>query len=317
MKLTDTHSHLYEPEFDADREEALARAAEAGVERLLLPAIDSASHERLFELCRRHPDRCIPMMGLHPTSVNDNPRWREELRRVEELLENPPAGIPPFCAVGEIGLDLYWSRAFRDEQIEAFRRQIDLALHYGLPIAVHTREAWPETLEIIRQYRGRGLRGVFHAFSDTLETYRELRTLGEFAFGIGGVVTFRKSRLAEVVRGMDPGDLVLETDCPYLTPVPHRGERNESAYVRYVCEAVARILELDPGQVARMTSETAARIFGPARAAIEEPAAGQTTAGQTTAKQVIAGQATAGQATPGQTAAGAPAARKDRTGTNA
>ena len=262
MILTDTHSHLYEPEFDADREEALARAVDAGVGRLLLPAIDSASHERLFDLCRRHPDRCIPMMGLHPTSVNDNPRWREELQRVDDLLAAPPADVPPFCAVGEIGLDLYWSREARDEQIEVFRHQIDLALRYGLPIAVHTREAWPETLAIIREYRGRGLRGVFHAFSDTLESYRELRTLGDFVFGIGGVVTFRKSRLAEVVREMELGDLVLETDCPYLTPVPHRGERNESAYVRYVCEEVARIKGLDPEEVARTTTATAARIFG-------------------------------------------------------
>lgn len=262
MILTDTHSHLYEPEFDADREEALARAIDAGVGRLLLPAIDSASHERLFDLCRRHPDCCIPMMGLHPTSVNDNPRWREELQRVDDLLAAPPAEIPPFCAVGEIGLDLYWSREARDEQIEVFRHQIDLALRYGLPIAVHTREAWPETLAIIREYRGRGLRGVFHAFSDTLESYRELRSLGDFVFGIGGVVTFRKSRLAEVVREMELGDLVLETDCPYLTPVPHRGERNESAYVRYVCEEVARIKGLDPEEVARTTTATAARIFG-------------------------------------------------------
>ena len=126
MRLTDTHSHLYAPEFDADREEALARAADAGVERALLPAIDSESHERLFGLCRSHPERCAPMMGLHPTSVNDNPRWREELALVERYLETPPAGIR-FCAVGEIGLDLYWSRDFRAEQLEAFRRQITVA----------------------------------------------------------------------------------------------------------------------------------------------------------------------------------------------
>ena len=174
MKLTDTHSHLYDEAFDRDREEALARAAAEGVGQLLLPAIDSESHERLFGLCRRHPQRCIPMMGLHPTSVNDNPRWREELALVERYLETPPAGIR-FCAVGEIGLDLYWSRDFRAEQLEAFRRQIDLSLEYGLPIAVHTRDAWPETVELMREYKGRGVRGVFHAFSDTADTYRELK----------------------------------------------------------------------------------------------------------------------------------------------
>ena len=262
MKLTDTHSHLYEPEFDQDREEALARAAEAGVQRLLLPAIDSASHERLFGLCRRHPQQCIPMMGLHPTSVNDNPRWREELALAEQYLASPPEGIVRFCAVGEIGLDLYWSRDYRQEQYEAFRRQIDLSLAYGLPIAVHTRDAWPETAELMRTYRGRGVRGVFHAFSDSAETYRELKNYGDFAFGIGGVVTFRKSKLADVVREMDLCDIVLETDCPYLTPVPHRGERNESAYVRFVCEKVAELKGLTPEEVATATTANAERIFG-------------------------------------------------------
>lgn len=262
MKLTDTHSHLYEPEFDDDREEALARAAEAGVQRLLLPAIDSASHERLFGLCRRHPQQCVPMMGLHPTSVNDNPRWREELALAEHYLASPPEGIARFCAVGEIGLDLYWSRDYRQEQYEAFRRQIDLSLAYGLPIAVHTRDAWPETAELMRTYRGRGVRGVFHAFSDSAETYRELKNYGDFAFGIGGVVTFRKSKLADVVREMDLCDIVLETDCPYLTPVPHRGERNESAYVRFVCEKVAELKGLTPEEVATATTANAERIFG-------------------------------------------------------
>ncbi|WP_295911650.1 TatD family hydrolase [uncultured Alistipes sp.] len=262
MKLTDTHSHLYEPEFDQDREEALARAAEAGVQRLLLPAIDSASHERLFDLCRRHPQQCVPMMGLHPTSVNDNPRWREELALAEHYLASPPEGVARFCAVGEIGLDLYWSRDYRQEQYEAFRRQIDLSLAYGLPIAVHTRDAWPETAELMRTYRGRGVRGVFHAFSDSAETYRELKNYGDFAFGIGGVVTFRKSKLADVVREMDLCDIVLETDCPYLTPVPHRGERNESAYVRFVCEKVAELKGLTPEEVATATTANAERIFG-------------------------------------------------------
>lgn len=261
MELIDTHSHLYDEAFDADREEALARAAAEGVGRLLLPAIDSESHGRLFELCRRHPERCIPMMGLHPTSVNDNPRWREELALVERYLQTPPEGLPAFCAVGEIGLDLYWSRDFRGEQTEAFRHQIELALRYGLPIAVHTRDAWPETVDLVREFRGRGIRGVFHAYSDTAETYRELKELGDFAFGIGGVVTFKKSKLAEVVRDMELQDILLETDCPYLTPAPHRGERNESAYVRHVCEKIAELKGLTPEEVAQATTENAKRIF--------------------------------------------------------
>ncbi|WP_418982433.1 TatD family hydrolase [Alistipes sp.] len=262
MRLIDTHSHLYEPEFDPDREAALARATAAGVGRLLLPAIDSASHERLFELCRSHPGQCIPMMGLHPTSVNDNPRWREELALVERYLETPPARIGRFCAVGEIGLDLYWSRDFEAEQTEAFRRQIDLALQHDLPIAVHTRDAWPETLALLREYRGQGLRGVLHAYSDGLETYRELKNCGDFFFGIGGVVTFKKSKLAETVQQMELANLVLETDCPYLTPAPHRGERNESAYVRLVCDKVAELKEVTAEEVAAATTANAVRLFG-------------------------------------------------------
>ena len=262
MKLTDTHSHLYDEAFDRDREEALARAAAEGVGQLLLPAIDSESHERLFGLCRRHPQRCIPMMGLHPTSVNDNPRWRDELALVESYLRTPPEGIAGFCAVGEIGLDLYWSRDFREEQAEAFRRQIDLSLQYGLPIAVHTRDAWPETVTIMREYRGRGVRGVFHAYSDGIETYRKLKECGDFVFGIGGVVTFKKSRLAEVAGEMELRDLVLETDCPYLTPVPYRGQRNESGYIPYICNKIAALKGTTPEEVAAATTRNARRMFG-------------------------------------------------------
>lgn len=262
MNLIDTHSHLYEPQFDADRDACLARAAEAGVGRLLLPAIDSESHARLFDLCRRAPERCRPMMGLHPTSVNDNPRWREELATAESYLRTPPEGIGSFCAVGEIGLDFYWSAEFRDEQIEAFRRQCLLAVELGLPVAVHTRDAWPEMIALAEELRGSGLRGVFHAFAESPETYRRLRDCGDFLFGIGGVVTFKKSALARTVAEMALEDLVVETDCPYLTPAPHRGERNESAYVRLVCEKIAQIKGLDPEEVAAATTANAERMFG-------------------------------------------------------
>ena len=186
MFLTDTHCHLYEPEFDTDRDAVFARAVETGVGRFVLPAIDSASHRQLFALCRRHPDRCFPMMGLHPTSVNNNPRWREELDQVGQHLKNPPEGIAGFCALGEIGLDFYWSADFRSEQTEAFRRQCEWALEFGLPIAVHTRSAWPEMLAIVEEFRGSGLRGVFHAFGEDAATYERLRACGDFLFGIGG-----------------------------------------------------------------------------------------------------------------------------------
>ena len=193
MQLIDTHSHLYDEAFDADRAAAFDRAAAAGVGRLLLPAIDSATHERLFACCRDYPGRALPMMGLHPTSINDNPQWRAELALVERYLETPPTGIERWYAVGEIGLDLYWSRDAQHEQAEAFRRQLDLALTHDLPVCVHVRDAWPETLAVLHDYRGRGLRGVFHAFSDGPETWRTLRSWGDFRFGIGGVVTFKRA----------------------------------------------------------------------------------------------------------------------------
>lgn len=260
-RMIDTHAHLYDEAFDADREQVLLHARAAGVGRMLLPAIDSESHDRLFAVCRAHPDCCTPMMGLHPTSVNDNPRWRDELDAVERHLASPPSGLR-FCAVGEIGLDFYWSSGYKAEQTEAFRCQIELALHTGLPIAVHTRSAWPEMLALVREYAGRGLRGVFHAFSDTVETYRALRGCGEFVFGIGGVVTFKKSLVAQVVREMELRDLVLETDCPYLTPVPHRGERNQPAYVGFVRDRIAELKGVSSDEVANRTTENARRIFG-------------------------------------------------------
>ena len=286
MNLIDTHSHLYEPEFDADRGEALARAFDAGVGLLLLPAIDAASDERLFALCRHRPDRCLPMMGLHPTSVNDNPHWREELGRVARYLDNPPEGVPPFCAVGEIGLDYYWDDRFAAEQIEAFTAQCRLAAARDLPVAIHTRAAWDDMRRIVGEEaeaaraRGERLRGVFHAFSEDADTYRALRGAGDFLFGIGGVVTFKKSQVAETVREMALDEIVLETDCPYLTPVPHRGERNESAYVRLVCEKIAQIKGLDPEEVAAATTANAARMFGLSAGSTSAPAAGtaQTTA---------------------------------------
>lgn len=265
MRLIDTHSHLYSEEFDEDRAEALLRAREAGVERLLLPAIDSLSHERLFALVRGEGE-CRAMMGLHPTSVNDNPRWREELALVEHYLAEPPQGVE-FCAVGEIGLDYYWSQEWVAEQREAFVGQCRLAARLDMPVAIHTRAAWEDMCELLEaecrcaESRGERLRGVLHAYSEDVNTYRRLRACGDWLFGVGGVVTYKKSLLAEVVRDMALEDMVLETDCPYLTPVPHRGKRNESAYVKYVCEKVAEIKGVSAEEVAEVTSRNARRMF--------------------------------------------------------
>ena len=254
--LIDTHSHIYAEEFDADRDEAIRRAREAGVERLLLPAIDSESHGRLFDTVRRYPDHCTPMMGLHPTSINDNPRWREELALVERYLCSPPEGVGRFCAVGEIGLDYYWDDRFKAEQLEAFTKQCRLAATYDLPVAIHTRAAWKDMCRTVEtetkaaREKGLRLRGVFHAFAEDADTYRQLKECGDFLFGIGGVVTFKKSRLADTVREMELDDLVLETDCPYLTPVPYRGQRNESGYIPYICNKIAALKGTTPEEVA-------------------------------------------------------------------
>ena len=260
--LIDTHSHIYDEAFDDDRNEVVERARAEGVERIVLPAIDGESNERLFEMCRACGDYVVPLMGLHPTSVNDNPRWREELVEVERLLANPPQGIERFYGVGEIGLDLYWSRDWQAEQTEAFRAQLDMALKNEKPIVVHTRDAWEEMATIIEEYRDRGLRGVFHAFSADVAMYERLKEYGDFVFGIGGVVTFKKSALAEVVKALELEDLVVETDAPYLTPAPHRGTRNESSYVRFVAQKIAELKGVDYEVVAEKTTANAKRIFG-------------------------------------------------------
>lgn len=260
--LIDTHSHIYDEAFDDDRNEVVERARTEGVERIVLPAIDGESNERLFEMCRACGDYVVPLMGLHPTSVNDNPRWREELAEVERLLANPPQGVSRFYGVGEIGLDLYWSRDWQAEQTEAFRAQLDMALKYDLPIVVHTRDAWDEMAAIIEEYRDKGLRGVFHAFSSDVAMYERLKEYGDFVFGIGGVVTFKKSALAEVVKAMQLEDLVVETDAPYLTPAPHRGTRNESSYVRFVAQKIAELKGVEYEVVAEKTTANAKRIFG-------------------------------------------------------
>ncbi|MBQ5609317.1 MAG: TatD family hydrolase [Rikenellaceae bacterium] len=267
LRLIDTHSHIYEPEFDDDRNEVVERAIAAGVDRMLLPAIDTQSHSRMIELTKAHPANCFAMMGLHPTSVNENPTWRNELAEVEEYLRQPPEGVR-FYAVGEIGLDYYWSQEYIEDQREAFVYQLRLAAELDLPVAIHTRSAWEDMCTIVEREaaaaheRGQRLYGVFHAFSENAATYRRLRACGDFLFGIGGVVTFKKSALAETVRDIAPEDLLLETDCPYLTPVPYRGKRNESSYIPYICARVAELTNCSVEDLAAITTRNAERIFG-------------------------------------------------------
>ena len=272
MQLIDTHAHIYAEEFDSDRAEVVARAAEAGVVAMVLPAIDGESNERMFELSRALPN-AYPFIGLHPTSVNDNPRWREELEEVERLLKacngggsTAPIGSPErpverFYGVGEVGLDFYWSSDFVAEQTECFRRQVELAIEYDLPLIVHTRSAWDEMLALLEEYKGRAS-GVLHAFGEGVQTYERIKALGGFAVGIGGVSTYKKSPLAESIPHIDLEDILLETDSPYLTPVPFRGKRNEPAYVAYVCARVAELKGLTVEQVAEQTTLNARRVLG-------------------------------------------------------
>jgi TatD DNase family protein len=251
---------MFDEAFGDDRDEALRRAVEAGVERILCPAIDSESHGAMLAMCAAHPGLCIPMMGLHPTSVNDNPDWERELEIVERHLASPPPG--GFVAIGEVGLDLHWSRDFLAEQTAAFERQIDLALRYDLPLAIHTREAWAEMVATLERYTGRGLRGVMHAFSGSLDDYRRLRAVGDFAVGVGGSVTYKKSRWREMLPAIDPAHILLETDAPWLTPEPFRGRRNESSYLAYIRDAAAAILGISSDEIDGITTQNAKRIFG-------------------------------------------------------
>lgn len=259
MQFIDTHAHLYDEKFDTDRDEMIRRAIEAGVSRLFLPGVDSESHESLIGLAREWPEHCFAMAGFHPTSANDNPNFRQELDRIDELLKNPPV---KFYAVGETGLDLYWSRDFRKEQEEALRFQIELALKYDLPIVLHTRDAFDEIIQVVSEYRSKGIRGVFHSFAGSVEHYRTMRDLGDFYFGIGGVVTYKNSQVAPVVAEMELADIVLETDAPYLPPVPFRGKRNECAYIPYIAEKIAEIKHVPVEEIARITTSNAKKLFG-------------------------------------------------------
>lgn len=258
MTFVDTHAHLYAEEFDTDRCEVVERALEAGVRQILLPDIDSTSRGALEAMCEQFPC-CSPMVGLHPTSVNDNEQWREELSCVLKLLEQ---NHEHYCAVGEIGLDLYWSAEWREEQCEAFAVQVEAALKYNLPVAIHCRDAWELLIEQLKPFASRGLRGVIHAFTGSVEHYRTLLGLGDFLFGIGGVVTFKKSALAAVVAEMSLEHIILETDAPYLTPTPFRGRRNESAYIPHIAAVVANLHAVPVEVVSEVTTGSARQMFG-------------------------------------------------------
>lgn len=255
MEMIDTHSHLYAEEFAEDRDLAVRRAQDAGVECILLPNIDEQSISAMGQLCRDYPGYFYPMMGLHPTEVDAN------YVRVLDMMEGLLADGHPYVAIGEVGLDLYWSRTCEVEQMDAFRRQVEWALRYDLPLMIHSRNAHKELLSVLEPYRHTSLSGVFHCFGGDEEEARELLTYEGFALGIGGVLTYKNAHLAETLRVVPLDRIVLETDSPYLAPVPHRGKRNESAYLPYVLSRLSVIYEKPVGEVEFRTNETVKRIF--------------------------------------------------------
>lgn len=256
--FVDTHTHLYCEEFDTDREEMLARARLAGAEALLLPNIDEASLPPMLDMCEQNPGFCFPMLGLHPTELPDDPK--PVLSRFQSLLEDRKH---PYVAVGEVGIDLYWDKSRLEEQIEVFRIQTEWAVHYRLPLVVHTRSAHPEVVEVLRPYANRLCGGVFHCFGGSAEEAEELLSVfPNFYLGIGGVITFRKSSLPAVLKSRVPlCRLLLETDAPYLSPTPYRGKRNEPSYLPLVIAKLAEIYETSAEEVSQVTTENALRLF--------------------------------------------------------
>ena len=251
--MIDTHTHLYSEEFDKDRAEMIARAKAAGVTRCFIPAIDSSYTERMFQLKNEYPDYVFLMNGLHPCNVKEN--YKEELTHVENLMPTHS-----FCAIGEIGIDLYWDKTFLKEQQEAFAWQIQLAKKHQLPIVIHCREAFDEVFEVLESEKGDDLFGIFHCFSGTEAQAHRAIGYG-LHLGIGGVVTFKNGNIDKFLRNIDLQHIVLETDSPYLAPVPYRGKRNESAYIVQVADKLSDIYALPVDEIKRITTENATKIF--------------------------------------------------------
>lgn len=257
-KITDTHSHIYLDEFDNDRAEVIFRVRQAGIERLLLPNVDSQTFGAMMQCCADWPDLCRPMVGLHPTSVNAG--YEQEMAFVEDMMRRHEG---EFVAVGEIGMDLYWDKTFVHEQMMVLDRQIRLAIDHDLPVVIHCRDAFPQLFEVLFRFKGvEGFRGVIHSFSGDMDDARRVLELGTFMLGINGVVTFKKSHLPALLNAVVPPSMVLlETDCPYLTPVPFRGKRNESSYVRYVLTKLADIYGMSEDSMAAFTTAAARSLF--------------------------------------------------------
>jgi TatD DNase family protein len=252
--LIDTHSHIYSTDFIHDLDEVVQRAYSNDVRKIVLPNIDSSSVKNLLNLVDTYPHICIPLMGLHPTSVNRD--YQEELQVVEYWLKKRK-----FYGIGEIGIDLYWDKSFLEEQTQAFRFQLELARQYQLPVVIHVRDSFDEVFHVLQEVSDGKLTGVFHSFAGTIEQARLVINMG-FKIGVNGIVTFKKSGLDQVIKQIDPSHLLLETDSPYLTPTPFRGKRNESSYLVYIAQKIADLHQLTVGDVAKITTENARKLFG-------------------------------------------------------
>lgn len=253
MQLIDTHTHLYLPEFEPDRNEMISRAVGNGVEKLLMPNIDKHSLKPMLDTASENEGICFPMLGLHPTSVKND--YKEQLEELENnFCDNR------FIAVGEIGIDLYWDRTHLKEQLDAMNRQVSFALKKGLPVVVHSRESFPEVFSVLDEFTGTGLKGVLHAFSGTLNDAVKAAKIG-FMLGIGGPLTFKNSRLDDIIREVGLEHIVLETDSPYLAPVPHRGTRNESSYLPLINRRLAEIFNTSEEETAQITFKNSCQLF--------------------------------------------------------
>ena len=255
MVFTDTHTHLYDEAFRAEEDLAVERAIEAGVTKMILPDIDSATRESMFALADRHEGRLFPCLGLHPTSIDSN--WEKEMSAMESFMDGRK-----IWAIGEIGMDCYWSRDFIMEQQEALRIQLEMADRMSLPVIIHSRESTELIINVLKENRHLNLKGVFHAYSGSSETFKELQKLGDWYIGIGGVLTYKKASIAQTVTRIPLDRILLETDSPYPTPVPFRGKRNESSYIPHIAAKLAELTEKDIAEVAETTTENAHKLFG-------------------------------------------------------
>jgi TatD DNase family protein len=253
MQLIDTHTHLYLPEFDADRDEVVNRAVGNGISKMLLPNIDIQSVDRMMSAVTRYPGICYPMTGLHPTSVRED--FVSQLDRLESLVIKHK-----FVAIGEIGIDLYWDKTFIKEQLIAFKRQITFASDNSLPVVIHSRDAFSEVFSVLDEFKDKKIKGVFHAFSGNLKDAEKAVEMG-FKLGIGGIVTFKNSGLDKIVKDIGAENLILETDSPYLAPAPYRGKRNESSYICIINKKLAEIFGMNEEETASITYSNSTRLF--------------------------------------------------------